>query len=866
MSKFLFFFIISLVITAHAANEAPGLQLTTSPVESNQVLVTSSDFRQLYRLNPTTHSLELIDPNCAGQQINSDASGRWLAFKRFQIAGNQLLQVPVLYQTGQKIDLTEPVPTAGVPSVSENGKIVFTIGNELHIFNQHRQRVRTFDLGHYANQTPVSPDGRRVVFNDQNDQLWLLEIESGKRMKITTDRVGYFNPVWSPDCRRLAASTLAGELVIWEIESRREIELGPGESPNWKPDGDWLIFRSIQKNERLEITQSEITCIRFDGQQRRDLTETDQLETTPRLTPDGGTLFFEIPGENRIFQLHLRWDRTLPEIESERQFHLPDSPNQETNPTENSAKILAPASVYFEAPYVHQVYDVPDWFDGHYACGATSATMGLAYYEILPPWPCTASWPSAHTSNFGRYICEIYEFNGYRYDIAGYDASDRLGYGGYGFIIQHNWADTKGYMAQYVRQHGLGSSVDWSPSFTKAIVDIDHRYPFVLLNSLTTSGHYILVVGYVAAAHQLIVNDPYGDKNLGYKNYKGKLAVYDWPGYYNGYSNLNTVHCYIYMRQAPDLAARPISFPDTLSLGETASISTWIHNPGLRPADSVQVGFYWVESITGSPTGPAQTRVMIEHLAVGDSVRVLGQVKVPDSTFSGLHGLAILVDDLQEIPETSESNNLVMAQVVVQGFPYLAGNRPMPNQETSDTTPKIVAQFRDIISGIDLNSLRLLLDGKDVTDSCTVNDRLITFQPIAPLAFGEHLVAAKATNLAGFMAQTTWRFTITPPAGIPGINPSRPDQAFLWPNYPNPFNQQTILRYHVAEAGTVELQIFDTTGRRVQTLVQQFQTSGQHQVVWDGLESTGKPVASGIYFAHLKIGQIRHLRTMVLLK
>jgi flagellar hook assembly protein FlgD len=863
---------LSLAIT-HAAAGKQMTQLTSTTSQANQVLVTSENFRELYGWNTATQQLELIDPNCAGQQINFSADGRLLAFKRFQKAGNQLWQVPVLFdvQSGQKIDLTEPVDAAGVPSISEDGRIVVTIGNELHVFNRNRQRLRKYNLGYYANLTPISPDGKIVVFNDLSDQLWLIELESGARTKLTADRVGYFNPVWSPDSRRLAASTLAGELVIWEIALRRELELGPGESPNWTPDGNWLIFRSIQKNARLEITHSEISRVRSDGQQRTDLTQTaDQLESTPRLTPDGSTLVYEISAEKKMYQIRLNWHGARSEMKLFRQIELPELPssqNRELNEIESAIKILSPNSVYFDAPYVHQVYDVPDWFDGHSACGATSAIMGLAYYKILPPWPCTASYPTLHTSDYGRYICEIYEFNGFRYAIAGYDASDRLGYGGYGFIIQHDWADTKGYMAQYVRQHGLGSSVDWAPSLAKAMVDVDHQYPFVLLNSLTTSGHYILVVGYVAEKHQLIVNDPYGNKNLGYKNYKGKLAVYDWPGYYNGYSNLNTVHCYIYLRQAPDLAAKPFAFPDTLTLGETAPISTWIHNSGLRPADSVGVGFYWVESITGSPTEPAQTRVMLEQLAVGDSVRIHGEIKIPDSTYSGLHGLAISVDDFHEIPETSESNNYVMAQVVVKGFPYLAGSRPLPNQEISDTTPKIVARFQDIISGIDLNSLKLFLDAANFTDSCSVSDRLLTFQPIAPLAFGEHTVTAQATNLAGFTAQTSWKFSITPPAGIAGNkNQLLPDQPYLWQNYPNPFNQQTILRYNVPQTSRVELDIFDVTGRRVRTLVQQSQPAGQYQVVWDGLEATARPAASGIYFLRLKIGRTERLRSMVLLK
>lgn len=872
--KQLIIIFLNLVLVAHAASDSSKTQLATTLSDANQLVVTSEDFRQLYLWNAANQQLELIDPYSAGQRINHSPDGLLLAYKRFEKTNSgRLLQIPVLFdlKTGQKKELTEPSEVCGIPSIARDGKIVFTQGNELLLFNGSRQLLRKFDLGHYANQTPISPDGKRVVFNDAHDQLWLLDLSSGRQTKLTADRVGYFNPVWSPDSGRLVASTLAGELVIWEIASRREIEIGTGESPNWTPDGNWLVFRSIEKNNRLEIIGSEISLIRFDGQERHELTNSrNQLETNPRLSPDGDMLFYTISGESNAFNAKLIWHGNRPELKQIITRPLPELPASQNSASDDTGmllKTLAPSSVYFEAPYIHQVYDVPDWFNGHSACGATSAMMGLAFYEILPPWPCTASQPTPHTSDYGRYICEIYEFNDYRYDIGGRDPSGRLGYGGFGFIIQRNWADTKGYMAQYVRQHGLGSSVDWSPSFAKAMVDVDHKYPFVLLNSLTSSGHYILVVGYVANKRQLIVNDPYGDKNLGYKNYRGKLAAYDWPGYYNGYSNLNTVHCYIYMREAPDLAVNRFNVPDTLVLGESVFLDTWIHNPGLSSADSAYAGFYWVESIYDQPIHPAQMRTQIEYLAVGDSFRVRGQVTVPDSTYSGLHGLAIWADDQNQMPEMVETNNYVMEQVVVKGYPYLSGNRPMPGQETSDTTPRIVAKFQDIVSGVDYNSLKLFLDGSDVTDSCKVTERLLIFQTIAPLSYGEHTLAAEVTNLTGFTAKTAWQFTITAPAGITvSENRTAPAQPCLWQNYPNPFNQQTTLRYNVPTASRVELQIFDITGRQVRTLIRKYESAGQHQVTWDGLDTHGRPAASGIYFYRLQVGDKQFLRSMVLIK
>ena len=101
-------------------------------------------------------------------------------------------------------------------------------------------------------------------------------------------------------------------------------------------------------------------------------------------------------------------------------------------------------------------------------------------------------------------------------------------------------------MRDYLQNHGLASSVDWSPTWSELQNKINSSYPVVLLTSLTKAGHYVLGIGYYSSQHTVVIHDPYGDKNQGYMNYNGTSVSYDWPGYNNGYSNLNTVHCFIY--------------------------------------------------------------------------------------------------------------------------------------------------------------------------------------------------------------------------------------------------------------------------------------------------------------------------------
>ena len=66
-------------------------------------------------------------------------------------------------------------------------------------------------------------------------------------------------------------------------------------------------------------------------------------------------------------------------------------------------------------------------------------------------------------------------------------------------------------------------------------------------------------------------------------------------------------------------------------------------------------------------------------------------------------------------------------------------------------------------------------------------------------------------------------------------------------NYPNPFARTTTIPYSLGTAGSVTVTIHDILGRRVALLTPGYQQGGDHQVVWDGLSSTGARLTSGVY-------------------
>ena len=93
----------------------------------------------------------------------------------------------------------------------------------------------------------------------------------------------------------------------------------------------------------------------------------------------------------------------------------------------------------------------------------------------------------------------------------------------------------------------------------------------------------------------------------------------------------------------------------------------------------------------------------------------------------------------------------------------------------------------------------------------------------------------------------------------------------LLQNYPNPFNPETWLPYHLAQDANVTISIYNLKGQLIRTLFLGNQSVGvyvmKHQAAyWDGRNSLGQQVASGLYFYTLHAGDFRATRKMVILK
>jgi hypothetical protein len=398
-----------------------------------------------------------------------------------------------------------------------------------------------------------------------------MNLRSGQTRVVTDGKNTYFHPQFSPNGKKLLVSTVTGDAIVVGLNGGRIHRLGAALCPGWIDDATVAATRKFAPSGI--VTETELVSIGLDGRVKNRIASQEGdaagvvgngalaigkltgAFSTSKSTGAGLSFGYIADGHARLASIGAK-------------LAPPQGKSADTNLDGAISRDLVNGSTTMQlsnVPYIHQNNDSPDYWNGNSSCNATAALMAIQYYNILPKHPITCTWPSSHTSDYGWYIPEIYSFNGHTFNIGSADPNGRTGYGGFGYITQHGWEDTKTHMAEFISYHGPTSAVDWSPTMGKAQTEIAANHPFVILTSITSAGHYPLCIGYVKGQNTLIFNDPYGNKNTGsYPSPDGRGARYDWPGYNNGYQNMNTVWCYIWARfgqpSAPtNLAASAIS-------------------------------------------------------------------------------------------------------------------------------------------------------------------------------------------------------------------------------------------------------------------------------------------------------------------
>lgn len=103
------------------------------------------------------------------------------------------------------------------------------------------------------------------------------------------------------------------------------------------------------------------------------------------------------------------------------------------------------------------------------------------------------------------------------------------------------------------------------------------------------------------------------------------------------------------------------------------------------------------------------------------------------------------------------------------------------------------------------------------------------------------------------------------------LNIAIPEKTVLLPNFPNPFNPETWIPYDLAQDTDVNINIYNLKGEIIRKLNIGYQVAGTYRTknraaYWDGRNSVGEFVASGVYFYSLNTGKLKAIRRMTILK
>lgn len=99
------------------------------------------------------------------------------------------------------------------------------------------------------------------------------------------------------------------------------------------------------------------------------------------------------------------------------------------------------------------------------------------------------------------------------------------------------------------------------------------------------------------------------------------------------------------------------------------------------------------------------------------------------------------------------------------------------------------------------------------------------------------------------------------PTDVPDDDVQTPSNFALIGNYPNPFNNSTVIKFRLADAGNIQLDIFNLLGQKIETLLSGTMAAGEHELVWNG-----DTAPSGVYFYRLTAGDKSAVRKMTLIK
>ncbi|MBI4465798.1 MAG: PD40 domain-containing protein, partial [Acidobacteria bacterium] len=267
--------------------EVQGIYLASlDSKETTRLLNVASQFQYV----PSGYLLYIRSGTLVAQAFNTE---------RFQLSGDPF---PVVESVGFNL-----FNGFAAFSVSDTGVLVYRGGflgeTQLTWFDRSgRQSGVAGPAGEYLNPR-LSPDGRQIAVEgvtQGNRDIWLLEIERGIASRFTYDLGWDYEPLWSPDSKRILFASLRGGFGLYEKQASGSgneelvFKSGPMAPFDWSADGDYVVYNAPVGAVDLNVLSlfGDPRQAGAEGRKSAVYLETPFQETHAQISPDGRWLAY----------------------------------------------------------------------------------------------------------------------------------------------------------------------------------------------------------------------------------------------------------------------------------------------------------------------------------------------------------------------------------------------------------------------------------------------------------------------------------------------------------------------------------------------------------------------------------------------
>ncbi|MFV1981489.1 MAG: hypothetical protein ACC655_10080, partial [Rhodothermia bacterium] len=254
----------------------------------DQIAFTGTEYKGLW----------LSDPDGGNLNLLTDEAGAGFGFS-WSADGTALVSRVARYDGVRRYNAIKVFTGA-----SDSGRVVldYTTGrigipawlsNDAQIVVLDAENFTVVDIPNRTSKSAEEPasflasDGNKVVRSDAASPTALTVIE---------EEGFILNLVSSPDGGRVSFEVMGGNLFVMDADGGNRIDLGPGNRPQWSPDGRWIVFQRSE-DDGHEFTASDLYAADAVGQTVVRLTRsTEALEMNPSWSPDGRFIAFDDRG------------------------------------------------------------------------------------------------------------------------------------------------------------------------------------------------------------------------------------------------------------------------------------------------------------------------------------------------------------------------------------------------------------------------------------------------------------------------------------------------------------------------------------------------------------------------------------------